>query len=61
MDIYIVLYQEDMPSGVHELTEEEQTSLQASALEAKQMKALQVFLTEWRTQYDIETHPEWLR
>ena len=61
LGIHIVLYQEDLPSGVHELTEEEQTALEASALEAKQMEILSGFLTEWRDQYKIETYPELLR
>ena len=61
LGIHIVLYQEDLPSGVYELTEEEREALKASALEAKQMEILQGFLTEWREQYKIETHPEMLR
>ncbi len=60
MGIHIVFYQSDLPSGVHELTEEEWTALQASALENKQMERLREFLTEWRNQYKIETHPEFL-
>ena len=60
LGIHIVLYQADLPSGVHELTEEEREALQASALQNKQMEALQSFLDKWRTQYQIETHPEML-
>lgn len=60
MGIHIVFYQADVPSGVHELTEEELTALQASALENKQMEKLREYLAEWRNQYEIETHPEFL-
>lgn len=60
LGIHIVLYQDDVPSGVHELTEEERETLKQSSLEAKQMEILQTFLTEWREQYHIETHPEML-
>ena len=57
LGIHIVLYQEDYPSGVHELTDEEREALQESALQNKQMEALQSFLDTWRTQYQIETFP----
>lgn len=60
LGIHIVLYQEDYPSGVHELTDEEREALQESALQNKQQQALQPLLEEWRTQYEIETHPEML-
>ncbi len=58
LGIHIVQYQEDAPGGVHELTAEEQSALEASALQAKQAEALQPLLQAWRTQYDVETHPE---
>ena len=61
LGIHIVLYQDDLPSGVHELTEEEREALKKSALEAKQMEILQGFLAEWREQYKIETYPEMLQ
>ena len=61
LGIHIVLYQEDLPSGVHVLTEEERSALEASALEAKQMEKLEGFLAQWKDQYQIETHPELLR
>ncbi len=57
LGIHIVLYQEDVASGVHELTEEEREALRASALEAKQMDALRGYLEEWKSQYTIETYP----
>ena len=60
LGIHIVLYQEDVPSGVHELTDEEREALQESALQNKQQQALQPLLEEWKTQYEIETHPEML-
>ena len=60
LGIHIVLYQEDFPSGVHELTQEERQALEASALEAKQMEILRGYLAEWKSQYKIETHPELL-
>ena len=60
LGIHIVLYQSDLPSGVHELTEEERAALQSSALENKQRETLHPFLDEWKTQYEIETHPEML-
>ena len=61
MGIHIVLYQDDLASGVHELTQEERRTLEASALEAKQMEKLQEFLAEWKNEYEIETHPELLK
>ncbi len=61
LGIHIVLYQDDLPSGVHELTEEETEALRSSALEAKRMEALKGFLAQWKDQYTIETHPELLR
>ena len=60
LGIHIVLYQSDLPGGVHELTEEERAALQSSALENKQRETLRPFLDEWKTQYEIETHPEML-
>ena len=60
LGIHIVLYQSDLPSGVHELTEDERAALQSSALENKQRETLRPFLDEWKTQYEIETHPEML-
>ena len=60
LGIHIVLYQSDLPDGVHELTEEERAALQSSALEHKQRETLHPFLDEWKTQYEIETHPEML-
>ena len=56
----MVLYVRDLPSGVHQLTEEEQQALAASALEHKQLNILQGFLEQWKNQYKIETHPEML-
>ena len=60
LGIHIVLYQSDLPSGVHELTEDERAALQASALENKQQQTLRPLLDQWKTQYKIETHPEML-
>ena len=60
LGIHIVLYQSDLPDGVRELTEEERAALQSSALENKQRETLHPFLDEWKTQYEIETHPEML-
>ena len=44
LGIHMVLYVRDLPSGVHQLTEEEQQALAASALEHKQLNILQGFL-----------------
>lgn len=60
LGIHIVQYQEDVPSGVHELTDEEMEALQESTLQNKQQQALQPLLEEWKTKYEIETHPEML-
>ena len=60
LGIHIVQYQEDAPGGVHELTEEEQSALEKSALQAKQTEALQEMMKDWITHYDVETHPELL-
>ncbi len=58
LGVHIVQYQEDYPGGAHELNEEEQAALEASALQEKQAEALQPLLETWRTQYETETHPE---
>ena len=60
LGIHIVRYQGDLPSGVHELTQEEREALAESALQNKQLEALRSFLDTWKTQYSIETHPEML-
>lgn len=61
LGVHIVCYVSDFPGGIHELTEEEKNTLQASALEAKQMKRLETFLQEWRKEFTIETYPELLQ
>ena len=60
LGIHIVLYQADLPSGIHELTDDERDALQESALQSKQMEALRPLLDAWRTQYEIDSHPEML-
>ena len=58
--IHIILYAGDEPAGPLDLTQEQQFLLRQAALTDKQTQALQALLSQHRSDYEIETHPEWL-
>ena len=60
LGVHILYYASDIPEGEHELTGEEQETLNASALTYYQNQALEALMAEWRGEYEIETHPELL-
>ena len=51
---------EDIPGGVHKLTEEEQSALYSAALQQKQLSVLGEQIEKWRSRYTIKTNPELL-
>ena len=60
MGVHIFRYASDIPSGYHELTADERTTLNASALYYYQNAELEKLMLDWRNEYEIETHPELL-
>ena len=60
LGVHILYYASDIPEGEHELTSEEQETLNVSALTYYQNQALEALMAEWREEYEIETHPELL-
>ncbi len=58
--IHIIQYVEDIPGGVHKLTEDEQKALFSAALQQKQLNALGEKIEKWRSKYEIKTSPELL-
>ena len=60
LGVHILYYASDIPEGEHELTGEEQQTLNASALSYYQNQALEALMTDWRDEYEIEIHPELL-
>ena len=60
LGVHILYYASDIPEGEHELTGEEQETLNASALYYYQNQELEALMADWREEYEIETHPELL-
>lgn len=58
--VHILYYAGEAPAGDHVLTEEEREQLNQSALEYYQNLRLQELFEKWKSDYDIETHPELL-
>lgn len=58
--IHIFYYAGDVPAGAHVLTEEERAVLEESAFYAAQATRLNTLVQEWKQDYEIETHPEWI-
>ena len=58
--IHIILYAGDEPAGPLALTQEQQELLEQVALADKQAQALEALVSQHRSNYEIETHPEWL-
>ena len=55
----IILYAGDEPAGPPALTQEQQDLLRQAALADKQTQALESLVSQRRSNYTIETHPEW--
>ncbi len=60
LGVHILYYASDIPEGEHELTGEERETLNASALTYYQNLELEALMSDWRNEYEIETHPELL-
>lgn len=60
LGVHILYYASDIPEGAHELTGEEQETLNTSALNYYQNQELEALMADWRNEYEIETHPELL-
>ena len=58
--VHIILYAGDEPAGPLALTQEQQDLLRQAALADKQTQALEALVSQHRSNYEIETHPEWL-
>lgn len=58
--IHIILYAGDEPAGALALTKEQQELLEQEALADKQTQELEALVSRHRSDYEIETHPEWL-
>ena len=58
--VHILYYAGEAPAGDHVLTDEEREQLNASALQYYQNERLMELCSEWRPDYEIETHPELL-
>ncbi len=58
--IHIILYAGDEPAGPLPLTEEQQELLRQAVLADRQTQALDALVSQHRSDYEIETHPEWL-
>ena len=58
--VHIILYAGDELAGPLALTQEQQELLEQAALTDKQTQALEALVSQHRSDYEIETHPEWL-
>ncbi|MGN0779146.1 MAG: peptidylprolyl isomerase [Aristaeellaceae bacterium] len=58
--VHIILYAGDEPAGPLALTKEQQELLKQAALADKQTQELEALVSQHRSDYEIETHPEWL-
>lgn len=58
--VHIILYAGDEPAGPLALTQEQQDLMRQAALADKQTQALEALVSQHRSNYEIETHPEWL-
>lgn len=59
--IHILCYVGDVPAGDHVLTDDERKLLNVAAERYYQLNKLNELIDGWRTDYDIETHPELLK
>ena len=58
--IHILYYAGDAPAGAHMLTDEEREQLNAATLQYYQNERLLELCETWKSDYEIETHPELL-
>ena len=58
--IHILFYASDAPAGDHVLTDEEREQLNSATLQCYQNERLLELCDAWKSDYDIETHPELL-
>ena len=54
--IYLLYYAADVPSGAHELTDEERTALAQNAEYAARLNQLNTLLEAWKPEYEIVTN-----
>ena len=59
--IHILCYVGDVPAGDHVLTDEERKLLNVAAERYYQLNRLKELIEGWKTDYEIETHPELLK
>ena len=59
--IHILYYVGDVPAGDHVLTDDERMLLNVAAQRYYQLKRLNELIDGWKTDYEIETHPEQLK
>ena len=59
--IHILCYVGDVPAGDHVLTDDERKLLNVAAERYYQLNKLNELIDGWRTDYEIETHPELLK
>ena len=60
LGIHLLYYASDIPGGAHELTESERETLVSSATWYYQGLELEKLIERWKTEHEIETHPELL-
>ena len=58
--VHVIEYVGDIPGGIHQLSAEEKESLEATALQQKQLVRLAELMEQWRPEYRVETFPELL-
>ena len=60
MPVHILYYAAQIPGGEHVLTQEEEEMLRSSAMDYYQGLELDKLIEEWKKDYEIEVHPEYL-
>lgn len=60
LGIHILYYASEIPGGEHVLTPEEEEMLRSSATNYFQGLELDKLIEQWKTDYEIEIHPEYL-
>ena len=60
LGVHILYYAAQIPGGEHVLTQEEEEMLRSSAMDYYQGLELDKLIEEWKKDYEIEVHPEYL-
>ena len=60
LGVHILYYAAQIPGGEHVLTQEEEEMLRSSAMDYYQGLELDELIEEWKKDYEIEVHPEYL-